>query len=68
VAVAIGTDASLLKNAVLGGPVSVAAVSGVATFGALTINQLGVGYTLVVSSLGVPTGATSNPFNVVTIL
>jgi hypothetical protein len=68
VAVAIGTDASLLKNAVLGGPVSVAAVSGVATFGALTIDQLGLGYTLVVSSLGVPTGATSNPFNVVTIL
>jgi hypothetical protein len=68
VTVAIGTDASLLKNAVLGGTTSVAAASGVATFGDLTIDQLGLGYTLVVSSVTVPTGATSNPFNVVTIL
>jgi len=68
VTVAIGTDASLFKNAVLGGTTSVAAVSGVATFGGLTIDQLGLGYTLVVSSVAVPTGATSNPFNVVTIL
>jgi len=68
VTVAIGTDASLLKNAVLGGTTSVAAASGVATFGGLTIDQLGLGYTLVVSSVAVPTGATSNPFNVVTIL
>jgi hypothetical protein len=68
VTVAIGTDASLLKNAVLRGTTSVAAASGVATFGGLTIDQLGLRYTLVVSSVAVPTGATSNPFNVVTIL
>src|SRR5438876_787878 len=68
VTVAIGTDASLFKNAVLGGTTSVTAASGVATFGDLTIDQLGLGYTLVVTSVAVPTGATSNPFNVVTIL
>ncbi|HYR99468.1 MAG TPA: Ig-like domain-containing protein, partial [Gemmatimonadales bacterium] len=68
VTVAIGTDASVFKNAVLGGTTSVTAASGVATFGDLTIDQLGLGYTLVVSSVAVPTGATSNPFNVVTIL
>jgi len=68
VTVAIGTDASLFKNAVLGGTTSVTAASGVATFGDLTIDQLGLGYTLVVTSVAVPTGATSNLFNVVTIL
>jgi len=68
VGVAIGTDGSLLNNAVLGGSTSVAAVSGVATFDDLTISELGLGYTLVGSAGDVPTGATSNPFNVVTIL
>jgi hypothetical protein len=68
VAAAIGTDASLFNNAVLRGTASVAALSGVATFDNLTIDQLGLGYTLVVSAVGVPTGGTSNPFNVVTVL
>jgi len=68
VGVAIGTDGSLLNNAVLGGSTSVAAVSGVATFDDLTINELGLGYTLVGSAAGVPTGATSSAFSVVTIL
>src|SRR5205823_463304 len=36
--VALATDASLFKNAVLGGTTSVAAVSGVANFGDLTID------------------------------
>jgi hypothetical protein len=66
--IAIATDPSLFQNAVLGGTTSVAAVSGVASFGDLTIDQLGLGYELGVSAAGVPTGATSDPFNVVTIL
>jgi len=69
VQIAIGTDASgLLGPATLGGTLTVVAASGVATFADLTIDKLGLGYTLVVSAAGVPTGATSNPFNVVTIL
>jgi len=70
VQIAIGNNASLppFPPAILGGTLTVAASSGVATFANLTIDQLGLGYTLVVSSVGVPTGATSNPFAVVTIL
>src|SRR5205814_7003960 len=68
VQIAIGNDGSLLPPpATLGGTLTVAAVSGVASFGDLTIDKLGIGYTLVVSSGGVPTGATSSAFSVVTI-
>ena len=63
VVIAIGNDASVLKNAKLGGTLTVAATSGVASFADLTIDQAGAGYTLVVSATG-PTGATSNAFTV----
>ena len=59
---AIGTDPSLL-GAHLGGTTSVPAVSGVAIFDDLSIDQLGSGYTLVASVTGI-SGATSAPFNV----
>jgi len=68
VQIAIGNDPSLLPPATLGGTVTVAAASGVATFADLTIDKLGLGYTLVVTAAGVPTGATSDLFNVLTIL
>jgi hypothetical protein len=62
VTIAIGTDPSLL-GAHLSGTTSVPAVSGVATFDDLSIDQLGTGYTLVASASGL-TGATSSPFNI----
>ena len=62
VTIAIGTDPSLL-GAHLGGTTSVPAVSGVATFDDLSIDQLGTGYTLIASVQGIG-GATSTPFNV----
>jgi len=67
VVIAIGHDGALLPPATLGGTLTVAAVSGVATFGDLTIDQPGPGYTLVVSASGV-IGAESNGFTVVTLL
>ncbi len=67
VTMAIDNDASLLKNAVLGGTTLVAAVSGVASFADLTIDQAGIGYTLLATGAGV-TGATSNAFTVITVL
>ncbi|HEY2824396.1 MAG TPA: hypothetical protein VGI83_02525 [Gemmatimonadales bacterium] len=66
ITVAIASDGSLLGNASLGGTRSVAAVNGVATFSNLSINQLGVGYTLTASSSGL-TNATSAAFSVVTL-
>ncbi len=60
VTLAIGTNPS---GATLGGTTSVAAVSGVATFSNLSLNNVGTGYTLTASSSGL-TGATSNTFNV----
>lgn len=51
-------------GAALNGTVSVKAISGVATFSNLSINQAGVGYTLVASS-GSLAGAISSPFNVI---
>jgi len=63
VKIAIGTDPSLL-GAKLGGTSPVTAVSGVATFGDLTIDQIGIGYTLVATAGGL-TGATSDPFTVI---
>jgi len=65
VTIAIGNDASgLLGPATLGGTLTVAANLGVATFGPLTIDKPGIGYTLVVSATGL-TSATSNAFTVV---
>jgi len=66
VAVAIGNDPSL-GTATLGGTTLVAAVAGVATFGDLSIDVAGVGYTLVASSGGV-SGATSDDFTVLPLL
>ncbi len=60
VTLAIGSNPG---GSTLGGTVTVAAVSGVATFGTLTLNLTGTGYTLVASSSGLA-GATSATFNV----
>ncbi len=60
VTIAIGNNPG---GATLGGTVSTNAVGGVATFGTLTLNKGGAGYTLTASSAGL-TSATSNPFNV----
>ena len=60
VTLAIGTNPG---GATLGGTVTVAAVAGVATFGTLTLNLPGTGYTLAASAAGL-TGATSNAFDV----
>src|SRR5262249_25732637 len=60
VAMAIGTNPS---GGTLSGTLTVAASSGVATFGNLSINNVGNGYTLVASS-GSLTSATSSAFNI----
>ena len=60
VTMAIGTNPG---GGTLGGTTSVNAVNGVATFGNLSINKTGTGYTLAASSTGL-TGATSNAFNI----
>ena len=60
VTVAIGTNPSA---GTLSGTTTVAAVSGIATFSTLSINKVGVGYTLTAAS-GALTGATSAAFNV----
>jgi uncharacterized protein YccT (UPF0319 family) len=66
VLIAIGNDASgLLGPATLGGTLTVAAVSGVATFGDLTIDKTGIGYTLVVSAGGM--SETSGGFTVLAL-
>jgi hypothetical protein len=61
VTVAIGTNAA---GGTLSGTLTVAAVNGVATFGDLSINKAGTGYTLTAAD-GALTGATSNPFNII---
>lgn len=60
VTLALGTNPG---GAILGGTLTVNAVAGVATFGNLTLNRVGVGYTLAALSPGL-TGAVSAPFNV----
>ncbi len=50
-------------GAKLGGTLSVKASKGVATFSGLTLNKVGTGYTLALSSSGL-TGATSSPITV----
>src|SRR5438552_17180258 len=59
VTVAVGTNSS---GASLSGTVMVAAVSGVATFSTLSVNDVGTGYTLTASASGL-SGATSAPCN-----
>lgn len=63
IAIAIARDASPLQNAQLGGRRTVAAAAGVATFGDLTLDQVGIGYTLTVTAAGL-SGATSEPFDI----
>jgi hypothetical protein len=67
VTIAIGNDASLLQNATLGGTTTVAAVSGVASFGDLTLDQVGNGYTLVATATGIG-GMTSSSFDIALLL
>jgi hypothetical protein len=50
-------------GAALGGTVTVAAVAGVATFAAVSLDKVGIGYTLVAGSAGL-TSATTSTFNV----
>jgi hypothetical protein len=66
VVVAIGTDASGAGDATLSGTLTVAAVSGVATFENLSIDRTGNGYTLVASTAGLA-GATSASFDIVVV-
>jgi hypothetical protein len=63
VTIAIGHNGGLLIPGTLSGTKTVTAVNGVATFANLSIDQLGNGYTLVVTAGGV-TGAESAPFNI----
>src|SRR5207248_398611 len=60
VTVALGTNPG---GGTLSGTTAVAAVNGVATFGNLSVNKAGTGYTLAASGTGV-TGATSAAFTV----
>jgi alpha-tubulin suppressor-like RCC1 family protein len=60
VTVAIGTNPS---GGTLSGTTTVAAVAGVATFGNLSINNAGTGYTLTAAASGL-TGATSAAFTI----
>jgi hypothetical protein len=57
------TSGTGTAGAVLGGTLTVAAASGVATFGSLTVDQGGTGYTLTATSSGL-TGAASTAFTV----
>ncbi len=60
VTVDIGTNPA---GGTLSGTTTVAAVNGVATFPGLSIDNVGVGYTLTAAAQGL-TGATSNSFNI----
>jgi len=62
ITVAIGTNPGG-PSTVLSGTKIVSAVAGVATFSTLSINNLGVGYTLTANGTGL-TGATSAAFNI----
>jgi len=63
VTVALAHDGSLLQNAHLWGTTAQIPTNGVATFADLSIDQVGIGYTLRATADGL-TGVTSNPFNV----
>src|SRR5438445_3242414 len=60
ITVAIGTNPA---SGVLSGTMTVAAISGVATFSTLSLNRTGTGYTLTASATGL-TGATSSAFSI----
>src|SRR4029077_15204525 len=60
ITVAIGTNPA---SGTLSGTMTVAAISGVATFSTLSLNKAGTGYTLTGSATGL-TGATSTAFNI----
>src|SRR5207249_590802 len=61
VTVALGANAS---GATLAGTTTAAAVAGVATFGDLSLNRAGTGYTLTAAATGVAGGATSVAFDI----
>jgi len=63
VTIAIGHNGGTVLPGTLSGTTTVTAVNGVATFSNLSIDQLGNGYTLVVSGANV-FGAESAPFNI----
>jgi hypothetical protein len=63
VTIAIGHNGGTVLPGTLSGTTTVTAVNGVATFSNLSIDQLGDGYTLVVSAANV-FGAESAPFNI----
>ena len=63
VTIRIGNNGGTLMSGTLSGTTTVTAVNGVATFADLSIDQLGNGYTLQVTTSGV-TGAESQPFNI----
>jgi hypothetical protein len=63
VTIAIGRNGGMLMPGTLSGTKTVTAVNGVATFANLSIDELGNGYTLVVTAGGI-TGAESAPFNI----
>jgi len=63
VTIAIGHNGGIVVPGTLSGTTTVTAANGVATFSNLSIDQLGNGYTLVVSSAGVA-GAESRTFNI----
>lgn len=61
VTVAIGSGPA---TATLSGTIPQTAIAGVATFNDLSINQVGIGYTLTAAPAGGVPDATSNPFNI----
>jgi hypothetical protein len=63
VTIAIGKNGGMVVRGTLSGTKSVTAVNGVASFADLSIDQLGNGYTLVVTA-GAVTAAESAPFNI----
>lgn len=63
VTIAIGHNGGMVMPGTLSGTRTVTALNGVATFSDLSIDQLGNGYTLVVTAASV-TGAESAPFNI----
>lgn len=61
VTLSIGTNPG---GGTLSGTTTLAAVNGVSTFSNLSINNVGIGYTLSASGTGIASGATSNAFNI----
>jgi hypothetical protein len=63
ITIAIDHDGSPLKNAQLSGTKTATPANGVASFSNLSIDQVGMGYTLQATATNL-NGVTSNPFNV----